>query len=383
MDVASTAVAKMLLSSDMFRGEAQANWSPGIHGGLFLALNPRRPSGGLGITDPFGGGGGARSFGDGVDTGGIPHSMASRIANVEVAESRAPQLDQSSGASCVDSGGPGRFRGGVARSPALRPQGSAGAQHPDAASGVAVPAGRGLSGGLPGIACTAVIVAASTICGPPSPRAHPGRRGGAPGAAEIELQEAKQVTSLGPTMSSSGSRAAAPDYGDPLAGSPVRSCATCATGSSRCARARGLRRRSLGGDGSLDARGRRRARRPARLPALEGAGRRRDGPIGEGRSRRQSTPSRRWPRGGEDALRCTVCRRRLGDLRRGSQAGVRGQLELPLSATVPGNAAFRQDYVLRAYSCPGCGTQLALTSLEPDEPSRTSPASAPIPRGAD
>jgi N-methylhydantoinase B len=163
MDVASTAMAKMLMSSDGFRQEAQANWSPGIHAGLFLALEPQAPPAVSSMTDPFGGGGGARSDGDGVDTGGIPHSMASRIANVEVVESRAPQLIIFR-RELVDSGGPGRFRGGVALiSAAVSHKARHGAQHQTTASGVAVPAGRGLSGGLPGSGVYTAIVRDSDL----------------------------------------------------------------------------------------------------------------------------------------------------------------------------------------------------------------------------
>ena len=56
---------------------------------------------------------GARgTFADGIDSGGIFHSMASRVSNVETLESRGSIL-QVYRRQLADAGGPGRYRGGV------------------------------------------------------------------------------------------------------------------------------------------------------------------------------------------------------------------------------------------------------------------------------
>ncbi len=112
-DVVAQAFAKMMLASERYRVEAQANWTPGCNGSLLIAPNPTEEPSVGGVTDFFSGGGGARTFADGVDSGGIFHSMASQIANAETVESRVPVL-QVYRRERADSGGPGRFRGGVA-----------------------------------------------------------------------------------------------------------------------------------------------------------------------------------------------------------------------------------------------------------------------------
>src|ERR1700734_1215694 len=91
-DVVSHTFAKMLLSSERYRSEAQANWSPGFGGGLFIAQNPDGEAWIGAITDAFAGAGGARTFTDGIDSGGIFHSMGSRMANAETVEARVPAL---------------------------------------------------------------------------------------------------------------------------------------------------------------------------------------------------------------------------------------------------------------------------------------------------
>lgn len=65
---------------------------------------------------------------------------------------------------------------------------------------------------------------------------------------------------------------------------------------------------------------------------------------------------------GEALLRCTICGYRLCGYHEdfGAAAAVR---ELPFSATVPGNRHCRSDYVMREYSCPGCGTAVATDVL--------------------
>ncbi len=91
-DIAAQAFAKMMLCSERYRGEAQANWTPGVNGTLLIAANPHGEPFVGAITDFFSGGGGARTFTDGIDSGGIFHSMASRMANAETVESRVPVL---------------------------------------------------------------------------------------------------------------------------------------------------------------------------------------------------------------------------------------------------------------------------------------------------
>ena len=367
MDVASTAVAKMLMSSDTFRGEAQANWSPGIHAGLFLALNPQGPPAVSSMTDPFGGGGGARSFGDGVDTGGIPHSMASRVANVEVVESRAPQLTVFR-RELVDSGGPGRFRGGVALiSGAVAHKAPHGAQHQTTASGVAVPAGRGLSGGLPGSGVYTVIVRDSDL-------RTTFASGRTPVSAEelsgnrVDLQEAKQVTSLGPDDVVIGIQAGGAGFGDPLRrqiGAVERDVRDGLVSEELARSVYGVVVTGGRADEERTAAARQAIRDSRRRTAGPGGP---QDPVGGVVIHGVSDSVEAVDVGkGRMVLRCSVCHGRLGDYGDNHKRAACLR-ELPLESAIPKSAAFDDAYVLREYSCPSCGTAFAVDVTRRDEP---------------
>jgi N-methylhydantoinase B len=111
------------------------------------------------IQDPLLGGQGARSDRDGVDTGGVYQVPKGAVADVEVNEFNYPLLylwrreEQ-------DSGGPGRFRGGLSGSVCVVPY----AEHTHPLSvvctgaGKALPQSQGMSGGYPGCTEHDVIV---------------------------------------------------------------------------------------------------------------------------------------------------------------------------------------------------------------------------------
>jgi N-methylhydantoinase B len=163
-DVVANAVAQMLLGSQRHRGEAQATWSPGICGTTVAARAPDGASVIALLSESFGGGGGARSFNDGVDSGGVFHSMGSRIANVESLESRAPLLELYR-REAPDSAGAGRFRGGAGLEFAVTPHKLADArgQLITRSSGVTLPAGHGLAGGHPGAPASQVVLRGSNV----------------------------------------------------------------------------------------------------------------------------------------------------------------------------------------------------------------------------
>ena len=76
-DVVANAFAKMLMASDELGTEAQACWSPGINCPVMAGLDRHGEPFAHVFMDCCGGGGGARTFTDGIDTGGILHSMSS------------------------------------------------------------------------------------------------------------------------------------------------------------------------------------------------------------------------------------------------------------------------------------------------------------------
>ena len=150
-DVVSHAFAKMLLSSERYRSEAQAQLEPGLRRRPVHRAEPARRAGIGALTDAVRGGGGARTFADGIDSGGIFHSMGSRMSNAETVEARVPVL------AALPPRAVRRRRRRAASAAAPRSS-SRSIPHKlpidpavcnTFASGVRVPAGRGLSGGHP------------------------------------------------------------------------------------------------------------------------------------------------------------------------------------------------------------------------------------------
>ena len=109
--VTSQAIGKMLACSELGPSEAQANWSPSWQGCTMAGRHEDGQPFTAVLLDQSGGGGG-RAWKDGPDTGGLPGTPAMGIANVETYEKEYPILYVYRRQSC-DTGGAGRFRGGV------------------------------------------------------------------------------------------------------------------------------------------------------------------------------------------------------------------------------------------------------------------------------
>jgi hypothetical protein len=66
------------------------------------------------------------------------------------------------------------------------------------------------------------------------------------------------------------------------------------------------------------------------------------------------------------ALRCVVCHQRLSDYDADVKSGTLLR-ELMLVDVAPGNRRCREDFLLREYCCPGCGTAVAVDVQHRDE----------------
>jgi N-methylhydantoinase B len=109
---ACTTLSKMLMSSDQYRKEATALWHANSFA-IFLFGRNQDNRNVIGImTETFGGTGGARTFADGVDVGGLITNPISRMANVETIEASFP-IRYLFRRRRIDSGGPGEYRGGT------------------------------------------------------------------------------------------------------------------------------------------------------------------------------------------------------------------------------------------------------------------------------
>lgn len=146
------ALSKMLLASPRHHEEAMANWCGTSLGVSIIGPNERGIMTVLPESSHFAAGCGARTYSDGVDTGGIIINTTANIPSIEATEAEYPimylfrrQLQ--------DSGGPGRFRGGMSAGVGMIPHDAGGPLESSFAGvGAEFPNAYGLGGGLPGAA---------------------------------------------------------------------------------------------------------------------------------------------------------------------------------------------------------------------------------------
>ena len=151
-NAACATIGKMLAASETYAEEATAVWHAN-HFAIFMFGRNQRGGQAIGIlTETFAGAGGARTFGDGVDIGGEVPNPISRMANVETMEATFP-VRYLFRRRMMDSGGPGRFRGGTGGELAIVPHDSldGGLHYVISGKGSKFPMSDGLSGGLAGM----------------------------------------------------------------------------------------------------------------------------------------------------------------------------------------------------------------------------------------
>jgi N-methylhydantoinase B len=150
-NVSTLVISKMLGASSKYADRATAVWL-GSHAPVFLnGVNADGEFYIAPVTDTFAGAGGARASGDGVDLGGEIANVVSRWANVETQELNAP-VRYLFRRVVPDSGGPGKYRGGVSHEYAFTPH-ETGGNPVDTVllgKGTRAPMSLGLFGGLPG-----------------------------------------------------------------------------------------------------------------------------------------------------------------------------------------------------------------------------------------
>jgi N-methylhydantoinase B len=371
-DVVAAAFAKMLMASDRYRSEAQAIWCPGINCPVMAGLDRHGEPFTSIFMDCCGGGGGARSFTDGIDTGGIFHSMSSTIPNVETTESRTPVL-QIYRRERRDSCGHGRYRGGVGIEFAVVPH-----KNPipvvnvTLASGVAQPEGHGLSGGTPSAVTSNIVYRASNV--------HELFRQGRVPTSRDELEtgqvdalQAKDHTLLDGSDVMVSVVTGGGGFGDPLRRDPGAVALDVRHGLVSAEIGRDVYGVVLG-EAGVDDEDTRATREEIRATRL------RDGALQDG-----AGPAAKLEGGvvlhhvadtveavedsGRRSLRCSECHHRFcaydEDHKRASS-----MRELPIAATTPELNRFGQveTFVLREYSCPGCGTAIAMDVQRREEP---------------
>src|SRR5205814_1165390 len=101
------------------------------------------------LVDPIGGAIGAFSHADGISTGGQARTPICKLPNVEHTEQSFPVLFLYR-KEIADSGGAGKFRGGLSAESCFIPHGTDSITHDTLSSGNAVPTSTGMMGGYPG-----------------------------------------------------------------------------------------------------------------------------------------------------------------------------------------------------------------------------------------
>lgn len=167
-NAACSAIGKMLAASDKYKDEATAVWHAN-HFAVFMFGHTRE--GRLAIdtlTETFAGAGGAKTYGDGVDIGGEMPNPISRMANVETVEGAFP-IRYLFRRRMRDSGGAGRYRGGLGGEIAIVPHGSpdGGINFVLSGKGSKFPMSDGLAGGGSGTANDYVLFRGPKTGSPP------------------------------------------------------------------------------------------------------------------------------------------------------------------------------------------------------------------------
>jgi N-methylhydantoinase B len=293
------------------------------------------------LLDSLAGGGGARAFADGVDTAGVINAPKAAIGNVEVNEHNYPILYLWR-RQTADSGGPGRYRGGLGGEHAYVLRGAAGMESTQFAHGVQQPTGLGVAGGDPGSLQSFVLV-----------------RDGRDLAArhledlsgEVDVLAPKGTVQLTANDVFVHSYGGGGGLGDPLERPPDEVARDVRNG--LVTRAAGIRDyfTVLRADGDVDL--------AATDAARAGERRRRRAGAGDGA---QSASGRRLSRHARldgDICSCAHCGRVWGTLGDGLKPGLLRE-EVPITERWPRAGAVRgaERFVIRRFRCPGCATQV-------------------------
>ena len=150
-NAACTTIGKLLSASEKYADEATAVWHAN-HFAVFLFGQNQHNKLAIGIlTETFAGAGGARAWADGIEVGGEIPNPISRMANVETVEYTFP-VRYLFRRRLQDSGGPGRYRGGVGMELSFVPHDApdGGMHYVVSGKGSKFPMSEGLAGGYPG-----------------------------------------------------------------------------------------------------------------------------------------------------------------------------------------------------------------------------------------
>jgi len=356
---AAQAVAKMLDASDEFRDRVCSSWNVSSNCNNLFGISPEGKRVGALLSDHRAGGAAARSFNDGFSHAGQITSYASTLGNVESAEWKLPLLYVYR-RRLIDSGGPGKYRGGLTAAAAVVPYrtrelilkstNTAGTEESNA---------HGIDGGYPGAGSQVTIVRGSRVWELLRSRRVPDDYAGFGGT--VTHLPSKAADLLGPDDVMVFYPPGGGGYGDPLERDSERAARDVADGRVSRARARTAYGVVLLDDGKVDA-----AATEAERAAIRN--RRRQGEVGPWQRDdvyRHPDPASGKPSrigdtveiGADGALACGRCGHALS----GAGGGVVTR-RAPLSDAGPWFAlrwsGASPHFAIEEVSCPSCGTLL-------------------------
>lgn len=219
VNVSTQAVSKMLAASE----DQQEHLVAGSSGSWVtmnaLGVDQRGDFFVTQFMDPMAGGWGARSHSDGINTAGIFAAPGGQATNVEANELAYPMLYLARKEE-IDSGGAGKFRGGVTASMAFKLHDTEGMEHVISAFGAAVPTSQGICGGYPANTVRYEIVRNSDIAERMADGEMPTDRRDVEG--EVEVLPPKHKTEQGPDDVYFSIWQGGGGFGDPIERDPER-----------------------------------------------------------------------------------------------------------------------------------------------------------------
>jgi N-methylhydantoinase B len=317
------------------------------------------------LVDPIGGAIGAFAGADGISTGGQSRTPICKLPNIEHTEQTFPLLFLYR-KEVVDSGGAGKFRGGMSAESCFIPHGTTSVTHDTLSSGNAIPTSTGMMGGYPASVNIYKFQRDSNIDQMFKSSTLPGDIDEV-GGREETLGLRQQNFTQNPRDVYSVTWTGGGGFGDPLERDPTKVAFDVTENMAVSAEAaRQIYGVVMAADGSLDApateqlrRQRRHERqqhpRSAQAPALRQL---------DGKLLREATANlcvRLDPKAPTKERKrwcCMACATDLGPLQQNYKLGCAMET-LPISASNPLIGDYRRyindEPVFRQFFCPGCG----------------------------
>jgi N-methylhydantoinase B len=214
-------LGKMMYSDPLMRGDIMciggtSQWPATI----FRGIDQWGEQYGYLLVDPIGGAIGAFAGGDGINTGGQSRTPICKLPNVEHTEQTFPLLFLYR-KEVVDSGGAGKWRGGLSAESCFIPHGTETITQDTLSSGNATPTAPGMMGGYPGSVNVYKFKRNTDIADALARREMPGDIAEVNGE-EVTLQLRQENFTQGRTDVYAVLWSAAAGFGDPLERDPAR-----------------------------------------------------------------------------------------------------------------------------------------------------------------